>query len=188
MSNKYRGSGSKGRLNGLAEKYLINTDIKANEVLFIGLDGEKQGVIPIQQALDAVAQDGVDLVQVGINDSVVITKAMDFGKFLYSKKKQLSDAKKQHKVIQVKEIKMRPNIGDQDYKTKMKHAIGFLKDGKKVKFTLQFRGRQMIVKNELGQKMFDRIKNDIAEEGFTKLIEEKDQRHGPFWTKIYFVK
>ena len=188
MSNKYSGNGPKGRLNELSEKYLVNTDIKAKEVLFIGLDGEKRGIIPIQQALDLAAQNGVDLVQVGMNDSVVIVKAMDFGKFLYSKKKQLADAKKHHKVIQVKEIKMRPNIGDQDYKTKMKHAISFLQSGKKVKFTLQFRGRQMIVKNELGQQMFDRIKKDLEDHGFASLVEEKDQRHGPFWTKIYFVK
>lgn len=188
MSNKYKGKNSRGELDRLADKYLVNEDINSSEMLVIDTDGEKKGVMSKQQALDLASGQRLDLVQVGLNDSTAIAKVMDFGKFLYNKKKQLGEAKKHQKVIHVKEIKLRPNIGDQDYKTKMKHAIAFLSEGKKVKFTVQFRGRQMIIKNELGNKMFARINNDIIEAGLTNLVEEKDQRGGPFWTKIYFVK
>ncbi|MFH1644075.1 MAG: translation initiation factor IF-3 [bacterium] len=188
MSNKHKAKGPKSQIDNLAEKYLVNEDIKAKEVFIIGSDGEKKGIFPKQRALEMAVEEGLDLVQVGMNDAQVITKIMDFGKFLYAKKKQMADAKKHQKVLQVKEIKIRPNIGDQDYNTKMKQAANFLKTGKKVKFTLQFRGRQMLVKSELGQQMFDRITGYLKEQGFDNLIEEKDQKIGPYWTKIYFVK
>ena len=83
---------------------------------------------------------------------------------------------------------MRPNIGDQDYNTKMKRAIEFLYDGKKVKFTLQFRGRQFIMINELGKNFFERINKDLEKQNFSNLIKEKEKRGGPFWSIIYFLK
>ncbi len=83
---------------------------------------------------------------------------------------------------------MRPNIGDQDYRTKMNQAINFLKDGKKVKFTLQFKGREMIMVHELGQTFFSKIHNDLVAANLGNLADEKEQRIGLFWSKIYYLK
>ena len=150
--------------------------------------GENLGMLSKTEALELARGAGLDLVQVGEKDLFPITKVMDFGKFLYTKKKQKSLSKKKQKVIKVKEIKMRPNIGDQDYNTKLKRAIGFLKTGKKVKFTLQFRGRQFIMIRELGTQFFERLDNSLSEHDLGTLVKEKEQRGGPFWSKIYYLK
>jgi len=169
--------------------HLINDQIRASEMLVIDHVGQKRGVISKREALQIADDAGLDLVQVGEKDSNVIAKIMDFGKFLYSKKKQLNESKKKQKVIQLKEIKMRPNIGDQDYNTKFNRAVEFLKDGKKVKFTLQFRGREMIMKNEIGNKFFIRIDNDLNKQDLGTLIKDREQRgRGPFWSRIYSLK
>ena len=141
-----------------------------------------------EEALSRAKEVGLDLVQIGESQDVVIAKIMDFGKYLYMKKKQLGEAKKKQKVIQIKEIKMRPNIGDQDYQTKFNKALQFLKEGKRVKFTLQFRGREMIMMNELGKKYYERIDHDLQESGIGPLVSEKEQRGRPFWSKIYYLK
>ena len=145
--------------NIIASNYLVNEKIKAKNMMVIDHEGNNLGVISKQEALDCAERAELDLVQVGEKDSTVIAKIIDFGKFLYTKKKQLSLAKKKQKIIQIKEVKLRPNIGDQDFLTKMKRAVEFLKSGKKVKFTLQFRGRQFIMINELGRNFFNRIHN-----------------------------
>ena len=98
------------------------------------------------------------------------------------------EAKKNQKVIQIKEIKMRPAIGEQDYRIKFNRAVGFLKEGKRVKFTLQFRGRQMIMMRELGDKHFARVHQDLLKQDLGPLVEEILQRGRPFWSKIYYVK
>lgn len=185
--SKYKGRNSKIK-DILSEKYLVNDKIIAQEIMVIGSEGPKEGTYSKREALSMAAEEGLDLVQVGVKDSVAIAKIMDFGKFLYAKKKQLSDAKKHQKIIQVKEIKIRPNIGDQDFLTKLKQATNFLKSGKKVKFTLQFRGRQMLVRNELGEKMFERIINYLTEQKVGTIVQEKEQKNGAFWNRIYFVK
>ena len=170
--------------------HFVNERIKYLKIQVIDQNGNNLGVIPKREALAAARDAGLDLVQVGQNEKegIGIAKIMDFGKFLYTKKKQLSEAKKKQKIIQIKEIKMRPNIGDQDYNTKLKKAEEFLKEGKKVKFTLQFRGREFIMINELGKKIFARIEQDLTDRKLGSLIQEKEQRSGPFWSKIYYLK
>ena len=83
---------------------------------------------------------------------------------------------------------MRPNIGDQDYWTKLKKALEFFKEGNKVKFTLQFKGREISMMEGLGSKFFERITTDLHSQDVGTLVEEKEQRSGAFWSKIYFVK
>ena len=174
--------------NSLAGEYSVNERIKELNVQVIDQDGNNLGVISKREALSLAQIAGLDLVQVGQKDDFAVAKIMDFGKFLYTKKKQLSESKKKQKVIQIKEIKMRPNIGEQDYRTKMNQSINFLKEGKKVKFTLQFKGREMIMVHELGQKFFNKIHNDLLAANFGNLLEEKEQRIGLFWSKIYYLK
>lgn len=174
--------------NEMQSKYFVNQQIKASKIFVITHDGENLGLISRQEALDRAISEGLDLVQVGVKDGVPVTKIMDFGKFLYTKKKQMADAKKHQKVIQLKEIKIRPNIGDQDYKTKLKKAVEFFQEGKKVKFTLQFKGREITMLNVLGQKIFDRITQDLQTQNVGILVEEKDSKAGAFWSKVYFIK
>ncbi len=172
----------------LAANYFINERIRVSTLQVIDNVGENLGVISKSEALQAAETADLDLVQVGETDGVVIAKIMDFGKFLYRKKKQQSEAKKKQKIIHIKEIKLRPNIDDNDYKTKLDRAIGFLKEGKKVKFTIQFRGREFIMIRELGNNFFNRINRDLEEQNLGTLVEEKEQRGGPFWSKIFYLK
>ncbi|MFA5306818.1 MAG: translation initiation factor IF-3 [Candidatus Babeliales bacterium] len=171
-----------------ALKYSVNERIRADRIMVIDHEGQSLGVIPKFQALARAEELGLDLVQVGEKDNVPVVKMMDFGKFLYTKKKQLGDAKKHQKVIVVKELKMRPHIGDQDYKTKLNQAEQFFKDGNKVKFTLQFRGREMATAEETGRKFFVRIINDLTTRNIGALAEEKEARGGVLWSKIFYVK
>jgi translation initiation factor IF-3 len=177
-----------GREGSTAHKYQVNELIKADKIMVIDADGENVGVLSKQQAIMKAYDAGLDLVQVGEKDAVVIAKIMDFGKFLYEKKKQTSESKKHQKIIQIKEIKIRPNIGEQDYLTKLNHAAQFFADDKKVKFTLQFKGREIAMMEDLGSKLFMRISKDLASRDIGTLVEEKDNRAGAFWSKIYYVR
>ncbi len=172
----------------LQSKYRVNEGIKADTVIVIGGNGENLGAISKSRALSIAEAEGMDLVQVGEKDSVVIARIMNFGKFIYEKKKQLCEAKKHQKVVQVKEIKIRPSIDDQDYKTKLNRAESFFKDGNKVKFTLQFKGREVPKMDEFGNKLFARITQDLAARNIGIIVEEKDSRGGVVWSKIYFLK
>ena len=174
--------------NSLRSKYLVNEQIRSAKIRLIIETGENIGVVSRSEAMARAEQTGLDLVKIGEQDSVVIAKLMDFGKYLYTKKKQQNEAKKKQKVIQIKEIKMRPNIGDQDYLVKFNRAVKFLKDGKRVKFTLQFRGREMIMMKEIGPKFFQRIHDDLEKQDLGMLIAEREQRGRPFWSKIYYIK
>lgn len=169
-------------------RYFVNDEIRATSLLVIGLDGENHGQVSRSQALAMADEAGLDLVQVGEKDGMVIAKIMNFGKFLYTKKKQMSDSKKHQKIIQIKELKLRPNIGDQDYKTKLNQAVQFLVEGKKVKFTLQFKGREITMLEPLGKKMFARITQDLTDQNIGVLVEEKESRAGAIWAKIYGLK
>ncbi len=171
-----------------AHKYSVNEFIRADKIMVINHEGENLGVLPKHQAINHAFSVGLDLVQVGEKDSTIIAKVMDFGKFLYEKKKQTSESKKHQKIVQIKEIKIRPNIGDQDYFTKLNHAVQFFAEGKKVKFTLQFKGREIAMMEDLGTRLFSRISKDLAEKNVTGLVEEKEGRAGAFWSKIYFVR
>lgn len=93
------------------------------------------------------------------------------------------------KVIQIKEVKIRPKIGEHDYQTKINQAIEFLKDGKRLKVTLFFKGRENVLRDEHGGEMFKKIDKSFEEAGLTKnLVQEKDSRLGQYWSRIYFLK
>ena len=166
----------------------INDRIRANRVRVISETGENLGEMSRRDAVVRAEEVSLDLVQISENGDIVTAKIMDFGKFSYEKKKQQGEAKKKQKVIQIKEVKIRPNIGDQDYQTKLNHAFQFFNEGKRVKFTLQFRGRERAMMSETGVKLFERIKKDIEAQNLGVLIEERGQRGGPFWSKIMYIK
>jgi translation initiation factor IF-3 len=169
---------------------LMNEQIKAPRVQLITNQGENLGVVARDEALRLARVDNLDLVMIAEsgNERVPVVKIMDFGKELYSRKKKQTEAKKHQKVIQVKEIKIRPKIGEHDYETKIKQAAQFLKDGKRVKITLCFRGRENITKDEKGMFLFDKVAHSFEAYGFTDLVQEKDMQAGQFWSRIYYTK
>ena len=174
--------------NNEQSKYFVNENIRSDSILVITESGENLGVMTKRKALTLAQESGLDLVQVGEKDSSIIAKIMDFGKFLYLKKKQLNESKKHQVVVQIKEIKMRPHIDAQDYKTKLNQAERFFQEGKHVKFTLQFKGREAAMMDELGHKLFNKILSDLAERNVGPLQEEKEGRSGITWSKILYVK
>ena len=120
------------------------------------------GVLSLADALVQAEQFGLDLVEVSPNADPPVCKILDFGKFKYEAQKKKNEAKKKQKVIEVKEIKMRPNIDDHDYQTKMRAVNRFLEDGDKVKLTMRFRGREM-AHQEIGLNVLRRVQDELAE-------------------------
>ncbi|MDQ5940421.1 MAG: translation initiation factor [Candidatus Dependentiae bacterium] len=181
--------GSQEKKNEASHKHMVNGTIKALQLRVITSTGDNLGVISRAAALQKAEEEGLDLVQVSGEGDNVIAKIMDFGKFLYEKKKQDVKAKKHQKVIQIKELKLRPYIEEQDYRIKLKQSAQFLEDGKRVKFTLQFRrGRELINMTALGTTLFARIDADLAALSLGVILEEKEQRGRILWSKIYYLK
>lgn len=169
---------------------LMNEKIRFDKIQVIAVDGQNLGVISSQEALRLARDAELDLVLLSQTGGLgaPVAKIMDFGKVIYAKKKQMADAKKHQKVIQVKEIKLRPKIGEHDYQTKINQAIDFLKDGKHLKVTLMFKGREAELSRERGDEMFDKIDKSFQDAGLTKIVQEKDSRMGQFWSRIYYLK
>lgn len=138
----------------------INEMIKAPEVRLIGAEGEQIGVVSREDALDRSANIGLDLVIVADNASPPVCKIMDYGKFKYEEQKKKNEARKKQKTIDVKEIKLRPNIDSHDYDVKMRSMLKFLNEGDKVKVTMRFRGREMAHQN-LGLDVLNRVRDDL---------------------------
>lgn len=137
----------------------VNEDIDVPKVRLIGADGENIGVVTVREAIGYAEDAGLDLVEISPNAEPPVCKILDYGKFKYEAQKKKNEAKKKQKVIDVKEIKLRPNIDDHDYDVKMRNMRRFLSDGDKVKVTLRFRGREM-AHQELGVDVLNRVKSD----------------------------
>ena len=140
----------------------INELIRADSVRCIGADGEQLGVIPINEALKIAENLSLDLVEIQPNVNPPVCKILDYGKFKYEAQKRKNEARKKQKIIDVKEIKLRPNIDNNDFVVKMKQVKKFIENGDKVKITLRFRGREM-AHQTLGATVLDRVKDDTEE-------------------------
>ena len=125
-------------------------------------DGENQGVVLTEDALRMAEEAGLDLVEIAPNSTPPVCKILDLGKLKYANQKRAAEARKKQKIVEVKEIKMRPNIDTHDYQVKMKAMNKFFEEGDKVKVTLRFRGREM-AHQELGMKLLSQVKQDTAE-------------------------
>jgi translation initiation factor IF-3 len=123
--------------------------------------GENHGSVPIERAIQLARDAGMDLVVISPNQDPPVAKILDYGRFKYQSQKKATEARKKQKVIEIKEIKMRPNIDVHDYEVKMRAIKRFFEEGDKVKLTLRFRGREM-AHLELGAKLLDRVKEDTA--------------------------
>jgi translation initiation factor IF-3 len=134
----------------------INRKIRAREVRVIKPDGEQIGVVPLEQALAAAAELGLDLVEVSPNANPPVCKIMDYGRYKYEQTKKKQEAKKKQTTFQVKEIKVRPKTGDHDLQVKMGHIRKFLGKKDKVKVTVLFRGREITL-SDRGRDLLQRI-------------------------------
>lgn len=168
----------------------IDYEIKADKVRVIGHDGQNLGLMSLEAAIELAHDKELQLVQVGTpdQDGSVAAKIMDIGKFLYEKKKQRTEAKKKQKVIELKELKFRPNIGDGDYKFRVERISEFLEEGKHVKVTLQFKGREIASKDTLGGNLFGRIEKDVLASFGDNFDMQKESKGGPLWSKIFVPK
>ena len=138
-----------------------NERIRALEVQVIGSDGKNLGTLATQEAIKMARQEGLDLIEISPNANPPVCKIIDIGKYKYDLQKKANKAKKKQKIINLKEIKLRPVTEIHDYNFKIKNAQRFLTKGDKVKFTVQFRGREMQHTN-LGYNLMNRIINDTS--------------------------
>jgi translation initiation factor IF-3 len=139
----------------------INEEIRVREVQLIDQTGHNHGPVEIQIALDRAQEAGLDLVEIAPNSSPPVCKILDYGKYKYQAQKKAAEARKKQKVVEVKEIKLRPMIDDHDYDVKMRSMQRFFEEGDKVKVTLRFRGREM-AHQELGYQLLNRVKDDTS--------------------------
>ena len=138
-----------------------NEFIQSPKVRVIDENGENLGVMYTREAMEQAQAAGLDLVEVSPNADPPVAKFLDVGKFKYENQKKANLARKSQKTQEIKEIKMRPNIDDHDYQTKMKKVFEFLEEGDKVKLTLRFRGREM-AHNQLGMAVLQRVAEDTS--------------------------
>lgn len=153
----------------------VNEKIRASEIRLIGADGENVGVVHPAKAMDMAAEAGLDLVEISPNANPPVCKIMDFGKFKYEQQKRESEARKKQKIIEVKEVKFRPNTDTHDYDVKMRNVFKFLENGDKVKVTLRFRGREMAHQN-LGRELLERVAEDIKDIGKVENMPKMEGR------------
>ena len=140
----------------------INDEIRVPQVRLIDQHGEMQGVLTAREALIRAYDVGLDLVEISPNAVPPVCKILDYGKYKYEQQKKANEARKKQKVVEIKEIKVRPNIDDHDYDVKMRQMKTFISEGDKVKVTLRFRGREMD-HQDLGYKLLLRVKSEMAE-------------------------
>ena len=140
----------------------INEEIHTRTMLLIGDDGHKYGELGLDDALAIAEEKGLDLVEVSPDARPPVVKLMDYGKYKYEQQKKAAEARKKQKVIEIKEIKMRPTIDDHDYDVKMRAMRRFFDEGDKVKVTLRFRGREM-AHQEIGMELLSRVQRDTEE-------------------------
>jgi translation initiation factor IF-3 len=151
----------------------MNDEIRVPRVLLIDQNGEKQGIMPTSSALEAAEEVGLDLVEIVPTADPPVCKILDYGKFRFQEQKKKAEARKRQKVVELKEIKLRPNIDTHDYEVKAKAMHRFFDEGDKVKVTLRFRGREM-AHPELGMKLLNKVQahfDDVAKVEYAPRME-----------------
>jgi translation initiation factor IF-3 len=154
--------------------------IRRPEVRVINPDGQQLGIYPIRQALAIALELGLDLVEINPKAEPPVCRIMDFGKFKYEQKKQVNAAKKKQKVIEVKEVKMRPKTDTHDFEFKIKHVRRFIEEGNKAKLTIRFRGREM-AHPEIAAQQLDKVVEAVKD---IAIIEQPYKMEGRTMTMI----
>ena len=153
----------------------VNEDIRVPQVRLIDQDGEMQGVMTTRDAILRAYSVGLDLLEISPNADPPVVKILDYGKFKYEQQKKKNEAKKKQKVVEIKEIKVRPNIDENDYQVKMRAMKSFIDDGDKVKVTLRFRGREM-AHQDIGIKVLERIRAELETETKVEQMPRMENR------------
>ncbi|WP_026440102.1 translation initiation factor IF-3 [Acidocella facilis] len=153
----------------------VNEEIRIPQVRLIDQDGEMIGVISTRDAIARAYAVGLDLVEISPNAEPPVAKILDYGKFKYEQQKKRNEARKKQKVVEIKEVKVRPNIDDNDYMVKLNAMKRFIGEGDKVKVTLRFRGREM-AHQELGVKVLERIRGDMEVETKVEQMPKLEMR------------
>jgi translation initiation factor IF-3 len=138
----------------------INDEITAQSVFLIDAEGVNRGEITIAEALAVAQQAGLDLVEINPTANPPVAKILDYGKYKYQAQKKAAEARKRQKIVELKEIKLRPNIDTHDYEVKARAMQRFFEEGDKVKVTLRFRGREM-AHTELGMELLNKVQADF---------------------------
>lgn len=145
----------------ISKELRVNDEIRAREIRLIGVDGEQLGVMHPKDALKIALEKELDLVEIAPNGKPAVCRIMDYGKYKYEQSKRERENKKNQKVITIKEVKLRPNIENHDFYTKVRNAAKFLEAGSKVKVTIMFRGRE-ITHAENGKELCNRVAEELA--------------------------
>ena len=153
----------------------VNEEIDAPKVRLIDGTGEQVGVVTTRAAIQAALEAGLDLVEVSPNVDPPVCKLLDYGRFKYQAQKKANEARKKQKVIEIKEIKMRPTIDTHDYGVKMKAIQRFFEEGDKVKVTIRFRGREL-AHQELGMRLLERVQTDTSEKAKVEQFPKMEGR------------
>ena len=138
----------------------INENIKAKQVRLIDANNENRGIVSIKEALALADEEGLDLIEISPQAVPPVCKILNFGKYRYEMQKRKNEAKKNQKVVEIKELKLRPMIDTHDYEVKVKQARKFLDQGNKVKFTMRFKGRELSA-NDIGKQILSKILDDL---------------------------
>ncbi|EPY02762.1 translation initiation factor IF-3 [Magnetospirillum fulvum] len=153
----------------------VNREIDVRSIRLVGADGEMIGVVTLREGLLMAEEAGLDLVEVSPNADPPVCKILDFGKFKYEAQKKKNEARKKQKVIEVKEIKLRPNIDENDYGVKMRSMKKFLEEGDKVKVTMRFRGREL-AHQDIGMKLLEQVRDDLETLGKVEQVPKMEGR------------
>jgi translation initiation factor IF-3 len=141
---------------------MINEEIRVKEVRLIGAEGEQLGIIPIREAMQMAVEANMDLVNVAPTAKPPVCRIMDYGKFRYEQQKKDKEARKNQKVVELKEVRFSATIDEHDFQTKLRNVIKFLKDEDKVKCSVRFRGRE-ITHASIGQRVLERVATEVEE-------------------------
>lgn len=153
----------------------VNEEIRVPQVRLIDLDGEMVGVLPMREALGRAYAAGLDLLEISPTADPPVVKILDYGKFKYEQQKKRNEARKKQKVIEIKEVKVRPSTNENDYQVKLRAMQSFLKEGDKVKVSLRFKGREM-AHQELGFKMLERIRSEMEDKAKVEQMPKLENR------------
>ncbi|HEV8028149.1 MAG TPA: translation initiation factor IF-3 [Stellaceae bacterium] len=162
----------------------VNQEIVVPRVRLVDERGEMIGVVTRTEALQRATEAGLDLVEVAATADPPVVKILDYGKFKYEEQKRKNEARKKQKVIEVKEIKLRPGIDDHDYEVKMRSMVKFIEEGDKVKVTMRFRGREL-AHQEIGMNVLMRVKGDLDE---VAKVEQHPRMEGRQMTMVMSPK
>ena len=154
----------------------INEDIRDKEVRLISAEGEQLGIMSAQEALKAAEEQGLDLVKISPNAVPPVCKLMDYGKFRFEQTKREKEARKNQHVVEIKEIRMSPNIDVNDFNVKLRNAVKFLSEGNRVKVTVRFRGREM-AHTDIGRDLLLKFAEGCAEVSTLDKDPKLDGRH-----------